>query len=80
MDQIAQFSVVSAMLGAVAGGMVVTMAYSKDLILVLSFSSYNFSSCNFARCTYSTQEQVVFVLDLSLEILHEGLYLYIVIL
>ena len=51
------------MLEAVAGGIAVIMAYSKDLRLVLSFSS-----CNFARCTYSTEKQVVFALDLSLEI------------
>jgi len=63
------------MLGAVAGGIVVFMAYSKDLRLVLNISSWNF-----ARCTYFTQEQVVFALDLSLEIFFEGLYLYIVIL
>ena len=62
--------------GAVAGGIVVTMAYSKDLRLVLSISSWNFARC----ITYSTQEQVVFALDLSLEIFFEGLYLYIVIL
>jgi hypothetical protein len=61
--------------GAVAGGVVVVMACSKDLRLVLSFGSRNF-----ARCTYFTQEQVVFALDLSLEIFFEGLYLYIVIL
>jgi hypothetical protein len=63
------------MQGAVAGEIVVAMAYSMDLRLVLSFGSRNF-----ARCTYSTQEQVVFALDLSLEIFFEGLYLYIVIL